>query len=99
MYSSLISTSWWKGHGKNSPKTWKNKTRQTWKQCQGPRNVKTNMPHKAWLLTHSQQQRHLELGLASSSCSPPPKMVTRLPIHKGPQYHIESQSSPWKNCC
>lgn len=88
----MIRRSW-----KNSPKTWRNKTYQTSKQCQSPQNVKPNLFDKAWFLPNTQQQRHLELGPTSLKFSPPSTMATKVLAHRGLQYHIKTQNLPWQN--
>jgi len=81
---------------KNSPKTWRNKTHQTWKQCQSPQKVRTNLFDKAWFLPNNQQQRHLEFEPISLNCSPPSTMATKVLAHRGLQYHIEAHNLPWQ---
>jgi hypothetical protein len=93
-FSILGSIAWWGSLKKNPPKTWKNKTHQIWNQCQCPQNVGTNLLHKAWLLSHSQQQKNPKLRPTSSSCWLLLIMASRLPTHIGPWYHIGVQSSP-----
>jgi hypothetical protein len=96
LYLGPISTTWWKGHGRNSPRL------ARIKHIRLASNVMVQKMWKHICLTKIDcyhmfnKQKQFKLGSTSSRCSFPPTMATKLLTHIRPQYHTRAQSSPWQ---